>query len=338
MTSSARGTGEPDGATAVQVVIVAWNSGVHLQKVLDALDAQTFTDFEVTLWDNASTDGAAVGARLPARTTYVDGGSNLGFAVGNNRAAALGESRWIATLNPDAVPEPGWLGALVAAGEATGAASVGSVQLLAEDPSKLDGLGDVYSVSGFAWRGGYLRPRAEIDVPLSEISSPCAAAALYRRDAFEDCGGFDERFFCYFEDVDLGLRLRLRGGRNVLTPDAVVHHVGSASSSTVSGFAEYHGARNGVWSFAKTMPAVLLPVALPLFVGLHLFLLVSLSRHREYWVPRARCLRDGVRGVAPFLRDRPLWRPRHLRGYLRGLSWNPLDVTHRPARLRPLER
>jgi len=322
--------------SAVQVVIVAWNSGAHLQKVLDALEHQTFRDFEVTLWDNGSTDGAASNARLPTNATYVDGGGNLGFAVGNNRAAALSSSRWIATLNPDAIPEPSWLEELVKAGEQTGAASVGSVQLLAEDPSKLDGLGDVYSITGFAWRGGYLRRRDEINVQLSEISSPCAAAALYERAAFTDCGGFDERFFCYFEDVDLGLRMRLRGGRNVLAPGGVVHHVGSASSGTVSGFAEYHGARNGVWSFAKTMPTVVLPVAVPLFVGLHVFLLVSLSRHKEYWVPRARGLRDGIRGVAPFIRDRPQWRARNRRAYLRSLSWNPLDVTHRPARLRPI--
>lgn len=320
----------------VQVIVVAWNSGEHLQRVLDALELQTYTDFVVTLWDNASDDGAAVGARLAVNGSYIQGGSNLGFAVANNRAAALTGSRWIATLNPDAVPEPGWLAALVAAGEAEGAASVGSVQLQAEDPSLLDGLGDVTSVTGFAWRGGYLRPRADVEVTLSEISSPCAAAALYRRTDFEACGGFDERFFCYFEDVDLGIRLRLRGGRNVLTPDAVVHHVGSASSSTVSGFAEYHGNRNQVWSFAKTMPTALLPVALPLFVGLHLVLLVSVARHTEYWKPRARGLRDGLRGLRPFLADRPSWRPVSLRSYAAGLAWNPWDVTHRPVRMRPI--
>ena len=96
-----------------------------------------------------------------------------------------------------------------------------------------------------------------------EVFAACAAAALYRRDAFEALGGFEERFFCYYEDVDLGFRLRLAGGRCVLEPRAIVRHVGSASSGQVSGFAEYHGTRNRLWTFLRDMPTALMPIALP---------------------------------------------------------------------------
>jgi len=91
-----------------------------------------------------------------------------------------------------------------------------------------DGTGDAYSALGVAWRGNHGRSSQEF-VPEGETFAPCAAAALYRTDAFRRAGGFDERFICYYEDVDLAFRLRLCGGRCIQVPDAGVHHVGSSS-------------------------------------------------------------------------------------------------------------
>ena len=88
-----------------------------------------------------------------------------------------------------------------------------------------------------------------------EIFSPCAAAALYRRSAFLEVGGFDEDFFCYMEDVDLGFRLRLRGYAAVFVPQAIVE---DASENRRNDLAVYHGHRNLVWCFFKKMPATLL--------------------------------------------------------------------------------
>jgi GT2 family glycosyltransferase len=155
-----------------------------------------------------------------------------------------------------------------------------------------------------------------------EVFTACAAAALYRRATFEALGGLDERYFCYFEDVDLGVRLRARGGRVVLAPDAVVRHVGSASSRTLSGFAEYHGTRNRLWTLAKAMPGLLLPVALPAYLLLSLFVLAR-SPTSEMRSARWRGIRDGLRGVGPYLRERGRWRPVSLAGFLRTLSWSP---------------
>src|SRR3712207_2150066 len=109
---------ESPAVPAVQVVIVAWNSGEHLQRALDALERQTFRDFEVVVWDNASTDGVVDRLRVAPDVRVVRAPENLGFAGGNNRAVALSRSLWIAALNPDAFPEPGWLQALVEAAEA----------------------------------------------------------------------------------------------------------------------------------------------------------------------------------------------------------------------------
>jgi len=89
---------------------------------------------------------------------------------------------------------------------------------------------------------------------MQEIFSPCAAASFIRRDVFSEAGGFDENFFAYFEDVDLGFRLQLKGHVCRYVPDAVVEHVGSATTSRYSDFAVYHGQRNLVWSYIRNMP------------------------------------------------------------------------------------
>lgn len=317
-----------EAAPEVVVVIVAFNSGPHLQTALNALQGQSFTNFETIVWDNASTDGAVDGLITGPRVQVVRCPDNLGFAAANNRAAALSRAPLIATLNPDAFAEPDWLETLVAGARRTGAESVASLQLSAEDDEVLDGAGDMMSVIGVAWRGGYLGPRSAAPSQPVEVFAACAAAALYRRDAFEAAGGFDERFFCYHEDVDLGFRLRLRGGRCVLEPRAIVRHVGSASSSAISGFAEYHGMRNREWTFWRDMPGALLPIALPCHVLLLIFLLVR-AQSPLMRAARWRGLVDGWRGLGPFLDERPRWRPVRLSGLVRALSWSPMAISRR---------
>jgi GT2 family glycosyltransferase len=181
---------------------------------------------------------------------------NLGFAAANNWAVAMCDTEFVALLNPDAFPHPDWLEKLLAAAERhPEAAAFGSRQMIDGQPGIVDGTGDAYHVSGLSWRTGHGRPLRDGDLVEREIFSPCAAAALYRRSALLEVGGFDEDFFCYFEDVDLGFRLRLAGYKCVYVPDAVVDHVGSASSGGKrSDFAVYHGHRNLVWCFVKNMP------------------------------------------------------------------------------------
>lgn len=319
--------------TAVLVVVVAYDSGPDLQRCVDALGAQTFGDWTAVVWDNASSDGSTHSLRLPRGVRLHRSEANLGFAAANNRAAELAPSRWIACLNPDAFAEPGWLAALVEAGERTGAAAVGSLQLHDADPQRLDGVGDVLSIGGVAWRGGYLRPRADYDLREAEILAPCAAAALYRRDAWERAGGLDERYFAFFEDVDLGVRLRLAGERAVFAPDAVVRHVGGGSASKVSGFAERHGLRNLVRTFVKDMPLVLWPVALPAHL-VSLAVLLWIGWKRGVLRPRWQGLVEGWSGALPYLAEN-LRTPKRVGNLLPFLVWNPLSLRARRPVFRP---
>jgi GT2 family glycosyltransferase len=260
---------------AVAVVVVNWNSGALLERCLLALGAQTLGPRRVVVVDNGSTDGSERAARDRAGVELLALGTNLGFAAANNRGIARTEGcAWVALLNPDAFPEPGWLEALVRAAGDGRFALLASRQVMANDPARLDGTGDVYTVAGRAWRRHHGQAAAGNALELEEVFSPCAAAALYRRDALLEAGGFDESFFCYFEDVDLAFRLRLAGHRCLYVPDAVVHHVGSASSGRRSPFSVYHGHRNLVWTFWKNMPAALLALYWPHHLALNLVSLV----------------------------------------------------------------
>ncbi|WP_439817097.1 glycosyltransferase family 2 protein [Zavarzinia sp. CC-PAN008] len=262
----------------VTVVLVNYNGGADLATALAHLARQTVMPRAVVVVDNASTDGSAEG--LPPNVTLIRAGANLGFAAANNLAAQAADSEWLALLNPDAFPEPGWLEALMQATRLHPECSgFGSLQVQAADPTVLDGAGDCYHLSGVPYRGGYGH-MTENAPPEGEVFAPCAAAALYRRSAFLAAGGFDADFFCYCEDVDLAFRLRLAGHRFRQVGDAVVRHVGSASTGRGSAFQTRLGYRNRLWTFAKDMPGPLLAPTLVLHVAATLVLL----------------LRDGVRG------------------------------------------
>jgi GT2 family glycosyltransferase len=199
---------------------------------MDALERQTFAGFEAVIVDNASTDGSIDALRLPDDRFRIErAGANLGFAAGSNLGARACACAWIAMLNPDTEPHPTWLEEFRRSMERhPGVRMFGSTQIDATDPARVDGFGDVYSIFGTAWRGASGWPVSLLPDEDHEVFSPCAAGALYAREAFESAGGFDESFFCYLEDVDLGFRLRLRGERCVQVRRALLTHAGSGIS------------------------------------------------------------------------------------------------------------
>jgi GT2 family glycosyltransferase len=230
---------------------------------------------------------------------------NAGFAGGNNIAIReAGNVDFVALLNPDAFPDPGWLAALLAAAEREPAfASFASQLRLASDVSRLDGAGDDYHGSGRAWRRGHGSPVAEWPAADTEVFAPCAAAAMYRREALAAAGGFDERYFCYFEDVDLGFRLRLMGYRCLYVHAAIVDHLSSAVSGYRSNFAVYHGERNMIWTFTKDMPGALFWWYLPQHLLLNLASLFYYPLRGQGLVA-LRAKLDALRALPQVLSDR----------------------------------
>jgi GT2 family glycosyltransferase len=326
---------------AVSLVVVTYESGPTLPACLAALAAQSFRDFELILVDNASADGAGrAAARADSAIRLIENTQNLGFAAAVNQGARAARGRWLALLNPDAYAEPDWLARLVAATrDHPDVRAFASRQLMAADPGRLDGLGDVMASPGFPFRGGYRRadPGA---VAVGEVFSPCGGAMLVERALFLALGGFDERLFCYCEDVDLGYRLRLAGERTLVIPAAVVRHEGSASTGGPrSDFAVFHGSRNRLWVFVKDTPPVLFWLTLPLHVLTTAVLFARHATRGEFAAPW-RGLKAGLAGLPAALTARREAQARRTAGSLaiaRAMTWNPLDLILRRAVIRPLK-
>nr|WP_246294028.1 glycosyltransferase family 2 protein [Desulfobacter latus] len=265
---------------SIAIIIVNWNSGKWLKKCLHGIAQQTLKPYRVILVDNASTDNSLVGVdRILNGLEVVCLENNTGFACANNIAInMLHDIEWVALLNPDAVAEAHWLENLYSAAKKHNEYHFFASQMRdAEKPWLLDGMSDVYHVTGYAWRKGHGSPILSVPQKCEECFSPCAAAAMYKTDALIKAGGFDEQFFCYFEDVDLGFRLQLFGYRCLYVSNAVVFHAGSATTGKRSSFSVYYGHRNMVWAFMKNMPWPLLGIFLPYHIIMNIVAVCLLS-------------------------------------------------------------
>lgn len=264
----------------IAVIIVNYNGGEIVLRCLEHLRSQTFRPKRVILVDNASQDNslATIEERF-SEVEIISSSTNLGFAAANNLAVKKAlDCDWIALLNPDAFPEPDWLENLKnAANQNPDFSFFGSTQFKYGTRDIIDGTGDVYHVSGQTWRRDFGYSIDNAGNKMGEIFSPCAAAALYRRDIFLEVGGFDEKYFCQVEDVDLGFRLRLMGYRCLYVPDAIVWHIGSAFTGKNNRLALYFAHRNMVWTYFKNMPGPLFWRYLPQHLLANVYILVWLS-------------------------------------------------------------
>ena len=248
------------------VIVVNFNGGELLSQCLAALERQTRRAARVLVVDNGSQDGSIAACRaMFAWAEYYELGRNTGFAAANNYGVNLADDcEWIALLNPDAFADPHWIEHFYRRAAEYPAFDVFACCMRwATHPEMLDGAGDVYRVDGLAWPRWQGGPMTRIDPQPEEVIMPSAGAAFYRRRAFVEAGGFCERFFCYYEDVDLGLQLQGLGYRCLFLPDVIVDHVGSALSGKGSTFSVYHAHRNFVWTYLRNMPGHLVWVYLP---------------------------------------------------------------------------
>ena len=289
------------------IITLNWNNSTHLYYCLNNLTSQSLSDLDIVLLDNGSTHSLAdtLIKQYPTLTLIIKRlNSNLGFAAANNIGARMAKGKWIILLNADAFPEPDWLEKLVKAAEENPEYSFfSSRQVQYNQSDLLDGAGDAYHISGLAWRNGYNYKTTDYGQEQKEVFSACAAAALIERDLFLDMGGFDEDFFSYFEDVDLGFRLRLQGKKCLYVPDAIVHHVGSASTGKRSDFSVYYGYRNMIWTFFKDMPSPLIWLFLPIHIGTVLFFILYLTL-RGQGKAILRAVFDALKGLPNILKKR----------------------------------
>ena len=230
--------GDPgDVGDAVDVVVVTYSPGETLPRFLDTLAGATARSTRVVMADNGSTDGVPEAAAAHGRANLLPSGANLGYGAAANRGAATGSAAWVVVANPDVEWAPGALDELLAAGARHPRA--GALGPLIHDPDgrlypsaraqPSLGRGIGHALVGWAWpRNPWTRAyRQESEAVLErETGWLSGSCLLLRREAFEAVGGFDEGYFMFFEDLDLGDRLAVAGWSSVYVPDARVTHVG----------------------------------------------------------------------------------------------------------------
>ncbi len=278
-----------------RIVITAFNSDEHLQKCVRCLDKQSRRDFEVVIVNNSD-------APIAPHKSWSDydwlhiihADENTGFSGGSNLGAKSADTDWIITLNPDAWPRPDWFANLMmAADENPEYAMLSSTLVKAGNATILDGAGDQYSIFGIGWRGGQDQRLSIMPTNHREVLAPCGAAAAYRRPVFEAVSGFDEGYFCYLEDIDLGLRLQSQGHKCLHIFNAHVAHVGGGTTGIGSGFQLYYTHKNQLRLMAKLTPVSILLVQLPLYSIVQTYLLIR-TLGSPHWRAKLRGLRDGA--------------------------------------------
>ncbi|MGE0448769.1 MAG: glycosyltransferase family 2 protein [Vicinamibacterales bacterium] len=251
----------------VSAIVVNWNGKDFVCGALESLLAQTWPALEVVLVDNASTDGSVeeVERCFGDRVRIVRNAKNEGFAGGNNRGFAAAVGEWLFVLNPDAVCDPDTIAQLmtfVADKPHVGQLACRVVQ--SDRPHFFDSAGLLVYPDGVSRpRGWQEKDIGQYDRP-EEVLAPHGCACALRRTMIEQIGGFDEDFFCYLEDVDLGMRGQLAGWQCWYVPEARVRHRKSSSAGNYSVFKAFHVERNRVYCLIKWMPRFLV-AASPLF-------------------------------------------------------------------------
>lgn len=264
----------------VDVVVPTWNGAALLPPCLESLAAQT-VPCRVIVVDNGSTDGTAdlVGTRFPG-VRLVALPENRGFAGGVNAGIAASDADVVGLLNNDAVAEPEWVERALAAFADPRVGAVATLMLRADDPARVDSAG-----AALGWWSGP-RDRGRGDA-VARWTTPgtcfaaCGGAAFYRRSALDAVGSFDDAYFAYFEDVDLGWRLRRAGWVTAYEPRARVRHAGGA---TLGHFSDRHVellVRNELLTWTANLPLAALLLVLPRQAKVALLYAV---RHRR---PRA---------------------------------------------------
>ena len=308
--TSPRATGSVAGVAPklASVVVLNWNGRQHLEACLAVLREQTYQPREIIVVDNGSTDGSTdfVQQRFP-EVTLLRSPTNLGFAAGSNLGLRVARGAYLATLNNDTLPDPHWLEELVRAMEADPSLGMCASKVLSWDGAAIDSAGIALDRAGIAWERAKGQPAAD-EEDAAQVFGPSAAAALYRRAVLDEVGLFDERFFCFLEDVDLAWRARGMGWRCLYVPTARVRHYHSATAGEGSAFKRYLLARNKAWTIAKNYPSPYLWLHLPAIVLCDLLAVAyALAFCTPSWEAKWAVVRGrlaALAGLGKALRDR----------------------------------
>ena len=244
----------------VSVVTPNYNGKDFLYAYFESLIKNSNEIGEVIIVDNGSRDGSQEFIRnyrekVDFPIVLIENSQNLGFAEAVNQGISKARYDYIFSLNNDTVVEKSAILELLNLLNTDGRIfSVSSKMVQFNNPKLIDDAGDDYTLLAYTKKRGNNQNLNKF-IEVSEVFSSCAGAALYRKDLLEELGGFDSEFFAYMEDVDLGYRARINGYKNLFCPNAVVYHIGSATTgSQYNEFKVRLAARNNVWVVYKNLP------------------------------------------------------------------------------------
>ena len=244
----------------VSIIILNLNKKEILKDCLETLKEQSYKNFEIILVDNGSTDDSVsfVKENFP-EVKIIANKRNLGFAAGNNQGLKIAGGKYIVTLNNDTQVEKSWLKNLVVTSETDEKIGMCASKILSiKNPEQIDSVGINICIDGMTRGRGRLEINDGQYEKTEEVLLPSACAALYKREMLDEIGFFDEDFFAYCEDSDLGLRGRFAGWKAFLAPEAVVYHYYSLTSKKYSSLKAFLVERNHVLLAVKFFPPELL--------------------------------------------------------------------------------
>lgn len=251
---------QPDPSIPLaSIVVVCLNQVEMSRQCLTGLFAQDYPNFEVIVVDNGSTDDVEgmVGREFP-NARFVRLPANLGFAGGYNRGMQAARGEYVAIINNDALADPQWLREMVKAAEADDSIGLVAPRIIdGNDPKILDSFGVAMALDGMSrqrMRGSSQPPAT----PVEEVLLASGCACLFRSEALKVAGYFDEDFFAYCEDSDLGLRLAWAGFRTLAVADALVYHHYSKTTGKFNAKKVFWVERNHYWLALKNFPFLLL--------------------------------------------------------------------------------
>ena len=242
----------------VSVVTPNYNGEKFLKTFFDSLNNDSEYIGEVIIVDNGSSDNSkdyinTNTFKFPV--VLIENSKNLGFAPAVNQGISKAKYEYIFSLNNDTEVKEGSIKHMLdLISSNDDIFSVQAKMLQYDNKELIDDVGDEYNLLAWTKKTGENHNTNEY-VEVKEIFSSCAGAALYRKSLVEELGMFDDNFFAYMEDVDLALRSKINGYHNLLCPQAIVYHMGSATSgSRYNEFKVKLAARNNVWTVYKNIP------------------------------------------------------------------------------------
>ena len=241
----------------VSVVTPNYNGVKFLKNYFNSLNQDSECIGEVIIIDNGSDDSSLEYIQknnFNFPVVVIKNDENLGFAPAVNQGISKAKYDYIFSLNNDTEVEIGSINAMLDLIQEEDIFSVQAKMIQSDNKQLIDDAGDEYNLLAWTKKVGE-NQNSENYSQVLEIFSSCAGATLYKKSVLEEIGSFDDNFFAYMEDVDLAIRSQIYGYRNLLCPDAVVYHIGSATSgSRYNDFKVRIAARNNVWTVYKNLP------------------------------------------------------------------------------------